>query len=66
MTPLERLRALPPHVRAPALEVLDQLTTPMGARELDRAFQNAGFTRGEARRFTLVLKHLKVIAVVPQ
>lgn len=66
VTPLQKLRALPPHVRAPALEVLDQLTAPMGPRQLDRAFQDAGFTRTEARRFTLALKHLSVIAITPR
>lgn len=66
MTPLEKLRALPPHVRAPALELLDQLTKPLDPRTMDRAFQDVGFSRGEARRFTLALKRLDVIAVVPK
>lgn len=64
MSPLQKLRALPPHVRAPALEVLDQLTIPLSPRDLDRAFQDAGFSRGEARKFTVALKHLRVIAMV--
>ena len=66
MTPLARLRALPPIVRAPALELLDQLTTPITPRLLDRTFQDAGFSRAEARRLTLALKHLQVVALVPK
>ncbi|MFL0412933.1 hypothetical protein [uncultured Sphingomonas sp.] len=63
MSPLEKLRNLPPHVRAPVLELLDQISTPLGPRELDRAIQDAGYSRGEARRVTKVLKTLNVIAV---
>ncbi len=66
MTPLQKLRALPPHVRAPALEALDEISAPLGPRELDRAFQNVGFSRGDARKFTLALKHLNVIAITPR
>ena len=65
ITALQRLRALPPVVRAPALEVLDQLTTPIPPRVLDRTFQDAGFSRSEARRMTLALKRLRVVALVP-
>ena len=65
MTALERIRALPPIVRTPALEVLDQLTTPITPRVLDRTFQEAGFSRSEARRMTLALKRLRVVALVP-
>ena len=65
-TALERLRALPPIVRTPALDVLDQLTKPIAPRCLDRAFQDAGFSRSDARRMTLALKHLQVVALVPK
>lgn len=63
MTALEKLRDLPAHVRAPALELLDQLTAPLSPRELDRAVQDAGFTRSEARRVTKALKQFEIIAV---
>ena len=66
MTALERLRALPPIVRTPALEVLDQLTKPITPRQLDQAFKDAGFARSEARRMTLALKRLNVVALVPK
>lgn len=65
VTPLQRLRALPPVVRGPALEILDELTKPIPPRALDRHFQDAGFTRSEARRMTLALKRLQVVALVP-
>ncbi len=66
LTPQQRLRALPPHVRQPALEILDQLTRPLSPREIDRAIQNEGFTRSEARRVSLVLKRLQVVALIHQ
>lgn len=64
MTALEKLRALPPIVRAPALELLDELTSPLSPREIDRALQNVGYSRGEARRVTKVLKTLSIVALV--
>lgn len=66
MTAIERLQAAPPDVRAAALEMLDEISEPLTARQLDRAFQNVGFSRAQARRFTLALKLLSVIAVVPK
>ncbi len=62
--PYQKLLDLPPHVRGPALEMLDQLTTPLSPRELDRAIQNQGFTRTQAKAVTLVLKRLQVVALV--
>lgn len=66
MSPLQKLRNLPPHVRAPALELLDEISAPLLPRQLDRAFQDAGFPRSEARRLTWALKHLHVVAVTPK
>ncbi|MBW4330041.1 hypothetical protein KY084_04030 [Stakelama sp. CBK3Z-3] len=63
MTAQERLAAAPP-VRAHVLELLDEISSPMNARELDSAFQGEGFTRSQARRMTLALKHLYVVALV--
>lgn len=64
MTPLDKLKAAPPAVRAAALQLLDEVSSPLNPRELDRAFQDEGFTRSEARRMTRSLKHLHVVAVV--
>lgn len=63
-SPYDKLRAFPPHVRGPALDLLDQLTTPLSPRELDRAIQDEGFTRAEARKVTRILKRLQVVALV--
>lgn len=63
-SPFDRLRAFPPHVREPALAVLDELTSPLSPRELDRAIQSEGYTRAEARRLTRVLKRLHVVALI--
>lgn len=59
----DRLRASPPDVRNLVLELLDELSSPMDARELDRVFQVEGFTRSEARRMTKALKHYYVVAL---
>lgn len=65
MSALDRLRAAPEEVRAAALVLLDEFSAPLNARELDRAFQSeGGFSRSEARRMTLALKHLHVVALV--
>lgn len=66
MTALDKLAAAPPAVRAAALELLDEVSAPLNARQLDRAFQDEGFTRSEARRMTSALKHLYVVALVPR
>lgn len=66
MTPLEKLTAAPPAVRAAALELLDEVSLPLTPRYLERAFQNEGCTRGEARRMMRVLKNLHVVALVPK
>jgi DNA-binding IclR family transcriptional regulator len=63
-SPYQRLRDLPAHVRAPALEILDQLTQPLSPRALDRAIQDEGLSRSEARRITKILKRLQVVALV--
>ena len=64
MSKLAAIVAAPPEVRAAALALLDEVSAPLNARELDRAFQNEGFSRSEARRMTLALKHLHVVALV--
>jgi hypothetical protein len=67
MTALDKLLAAPPDVRTAALALLDEVSAPINARELDRAFQTeGGFSRREARRLTLALKHLYVVALVPK
>ena len=64
MSSLDNLRVASPEVREAALVLLDEISAPMNARELDRAFQNEGFSRAQARRMTLALKHIFVIALV--
>lgn len=64
MNALDKLSTAPPDVRVAALALLDEVSAPLNARELDRAFQNEGFSRSEARRLTLALKHLYVVALV--
>lgn len=64
MTRLDKLAAAPSPVREQVLALLDDMSEPMNARDLDRAFQDEGFSRSEARRMTRALKHLFVIALV--
>lgn len=63
MTAQDRLRAASPDVRNLVLELLDEISAPMAPRELDRAFQDEGFSRAQARKMTLALKHLYVVAL---
>lgn len=63
MTRLEKLQAAPPEVREAVLELLDELSRPMTARELERALQDAGFTRSQAKPVVMVLKHLPIVAI---
>lgn len=64
MTAQDRLKATSPEVRILVLALLDEISTPMNPRELDRAFQDEGFSRAQARQITLTLKHLHVVALV--
>ncbi len=62
----EKLQAAPPPVRDLVLELLDEMSSPMDARELDRVFMVEGFSRTEARRMVKALKHYHVIALTRQ
>jgi len=65
-TPIRKLTAAPPMIRNLTLDLLDEISRPLTARELDRAFMHVGFTRSEARRFVKALKRCQVIAVVQE
>jgi hypothetical protein len=64
VTPLERLAAAPEPVRAAALELLDEVSRPLTARDLEHAFAREGFTRSQRRPLIRALKYLNVIALV--
>lgn len=60
----DRLMAAPHSVRRHVLALLDELSAPLTARELERALVRSGeFTRSEARPVVRALKHLPIIAV---
>lgn len=63
MTRLEKLQASPPEVRAAVLELLDELSAPMSAREIEAALCRNGFKRSNARPVVNVLKRLPLIAI---
>lgn len=63
MTAQDRLKAASPEVRHLVLELLDELSAPMAPRALDRAFQDEGFSRSQARKMTLALKYFYVVAL---
>lgn len=58
-----RLQAEPHRVRQRVLELLDEMSAPMTARELERALCHAGFTRSQARPVVRALKVLPIIAI---
>jgi hypothetical protein len=56
--------AEPFKVRRRVVELLDELSAPLTARELDRALTASGqFTRSQRRQLVKALKHLPIIAV---
>ncbi len=66
MTRLDKVITAPPAIRDAALAMLDEISAPLSPRRLDQAFQGTGMSRSQARRATLALKHLDIIAVVPR
>ena len=62
-SPTARLKGQPPEVRKLVLEILDNMTSPLHASEIEAALFEAGFSRGERRRMTQVLKRLPIIAM---
>ena len=60
----DKLQAQPHHVRALVLDLLDQLSAPLTARQIEGALIEAGgWTRTERRRIVKALKLLPVIAI---
>jgi hypothetical protein len=66
MTKFDQIRATPRPIRDAALALVDELTAPVSPRAIDRALQDQGFTRSEARRVTLVLKKFHIVALTPK
>ena len=58
-----RLQGEPHKVRKRVLELLDEMSAPMTARELERALCRSGLTRSQARPVVRALKVLPVIAI---
>lgn len=59
-----RLMAEPHNVRRRVIEVLDELSAPMTARQIDKALLVAGgWTRSERRRIVKALKVLPIVAI---
>jgi hypothetical protein len=63
MTGLEKLQTASPEVRTAVLELLDELSAPMTAREIEKAPCRNAFTRSRARPVVNVLKRLPVVAI---
>lgn len=60
----DKLQAQPHHVRALVLDLLDQMSAPMSAREIEGALLDVGgWTRSERRRIVKALKVLPVVAI---
>lgn len=66
MSALANLIAAPADVRTAALALLDELSAPLEPRQLERALQNGGLTRTQARRAMHALRTVHVIALVPK
>lgn len=60
----DRLEAASHQVRAHVLDLLDQISAPMTAREIEAALIEAGpFTRSERKKLVRALKVLPIIAI---
>lgn len=60
----DRLEAEPRRVRAHVLALLDEMTAPMTARQIEGALIEAGgWTRAERRRIVKALKVLPIVAI---
>ena len=66
MTALDALKAAPPEVRAAALAVLDEVSSPLTERQLALAFRASGIGLPEAKRMARALRKLDIIAVAPR
>lgn len=60
----DKLEAAPHHVRKQVLALLDEMSAPMTARQIEHALVNAGgLTRAERKKVVLALKRLPIIAI---
>lgn len=60
----DRLEAEPHRVRAHVMALLDEMSAPMTARQIEEALIDAGgWTRAERRRIVNALKVLPIIAI---
>lgn len=63
----DRLQAEPHTVRKRVLELLDEMTAPMTAREIEAALIVTGeWSRAERRRIVKALKVLPIVAISPK
>ncbi len=66
MSGLASLITAPAAVRAATLALLDELSAPLAPRALERALQDGGLTRTQARRAMHALRDVHVVALVPK
>lgn len=59
-----RLQAEPRHVRAHVLALLDEMSAPMSAQQIETALLDVGgWSRAERRRIVNALKVLPIVAI---
>lgn len=61
---IETVRAMPPEHQDVALTVLDMVTRPLTAREIERALLRVGVPRSRVVLVASALKNLAIVAVV--
>lgn len=60
----DKLQAQPRHVRALVLDLLDQMSAPLTARQIEGALIAAGgWSRAERRRIVNALKVMPIVAI---
>jgi repressor of nif and glnA expression len=61
---VDRFDAWTPEAKAAALEVLDDMSRPLSAREIERALRQHGVAKSRATLFAASLRKLNIIAVI--
>lgn len=63
-SPSERLAELDEATRAIVLDLLDELSRPLGRREIEKALARQGYTRAERTELVPAMMRFDIVALV--
>lgn len=64
--PSERLAALDEITRSIVLDLLDEMSRPLGRREIEKTLARQGYTRSERMAIVPAMLRFEIIALVPR